>query len=961
MVRLEPKYTLTFAVAFVFTVVTEVAAVPRPVKLLLHGWEFSGVTPAEIFGHADQFDRLPSSGVTVYARRDLPDGTRLNPDQIMGDGNWTRENVSPFIPVLKEFSRHRGLKESMLAIRCTTTNHLDWTDDAAWAIAGDNLAVLAWLAKKGGLKGIVIDCEEYNRKLQFTHRYFRNQDPPYPVVCELARRRAREIFGKVFAVYPDITILFYQFLTQHPRYQDYRDPRWKVRDWSDLFPSFCNGVLDVLPPTAKIVDGCENSGYGCCTIKEDRSRFGDFFKQAAYQMGGALGLVSHENHRRYRSQVGVSFGMWLDGFLNRTNENGMYYHGPLDGSRLKHFAKDFEQACQAADEYVWLWGEQGRWIDWRNVKWEHANLRTPWEVQSPGLCAEIARIVAADLTGTVVQTNGDGVAEISKKVLRRNGSRSGIRSGPVKCLLHGWEFAVTGVTPERILAHADQFDRLPSSGIALYLNRVLADGSKLTDDTVLCSPLWTYENLSPFIPALKEFPKHRGLRESMISFRCTTTNRIDWADDEAWSRAGDNIATIARVAKECGLKGLVVDCEEYNGKRFWQFTHYHIRNGKVWPYDDRKADLPYEEAKALVRRRGREVFQKVFAVYPDITLLFYQFSSYYSPFQRYRDPEVPMREESAMLPAFFDGILDALPSTAKIVDGGENSGYGCCTVKKDVSRFGDFFRQAAFQTGGALGLISPENHKKYREQLSVSFGMWLDGCLNRTNETGMYYHGPLDGSRLKHFAKDFAQACQAADEYVWLWGEQGRWIDWKQDGDLTFASWRAPWETQAPGILRAISHVLRPERALLDARDDLVASKCYANLVEDKSFRRTFKGVAESEFEISVRGVRPGGRYGVLALRRGEGEEPGPRVLWRQHGKTLSGDVAMARSFPDETGACWRMCEARAPDGADEMRIRFNIRQAPYESYELIDLQVFRLDPGASICISVGEKQGTKK
>ena len=259
--------------------------------LLLHGWEFAGVTPNEIVAHADQFDRLPSSGITVYIKRCLPDGSCLNTDEIMGGENWTRENVAPFIPSLRQFVKHRGLCDSMLTFRCTTTNHLDWTDDAVWARAGDNLAVLAWLAKESGLKGLVVDCEEYNRMLQFTHRYFKNQDPPYVVVSEFARRRAREVFGKVFAVYPDITLLFYQFLTQHPRYQDYRDPRWKVRDWSDLFPSFCNGVLDVLPPTAKIVDGCENSGYGCCTVKEDRRRFGDFYKQAAYQMGGALALV----------------------------------------------------------------------------------------------------------------------------------------------------------------------------------------------------------------------------------------------------------------------------------------------------------------------------------------------------------------------------------------------------------------------------------------------------------------------------------------------------------------------------------------------------------------------------------------------------------------------------------------------------------------------------------------------
>ena len=176
---------------------------------------------------------------------------------------------------------------------------------------------------------------------------------------------------------------------------------------------------------------------------------------------------------------------------------------------------------------------------------EHANMRKPWEKQAPGLGGMLARVVSADLTNINLRIEAKRMIRSKPPSPSVESLRSDIRPGPVKCLLHGWEFAVTGVTPERILAHADQFDKLPSSGIAVYLNRELSDGSRLSDDTVMSSPHWTYENLAPFIPALREFPKHRGLRDSMISLRCTSTNRIDWTDDAAWSRVGDNISTIA--------------------------------------------------------------------------------------------------------------------------------------------------------------------------------------------------------------------------------------------------------------------------------------------------------------------------------------------------------------------------------------------------------------------------------
>ena len=135
----------TAALAVLLTVAA--LAAPRPVKCIVSGFEIVQVSAEELLANADALDRLPFDGVTVYVYLDLPDGTRLTRDRIMGDSNWTRENVTSFVPILRQFAGHRSLRESLLTFRGTTTNHLDWTDDAAWARAGERPQV-AW--RRGG-------------------------------------------------------------------------------------------------------------------------------------------------------------------------------------------------------------------------------------------------------------------------------------------------------------------------------------------------------------------------------------------------------------------------------------------------------------------------------------------------------------------------------------------------------------------------------------------------------------------------------------------------------------------------------------------------------------------------------------------------------------------------------------------------------------------------------------------
>jgi hypothetical protein len=78
--------------------------------------------------------------------------------------------VNANLGYLRGIVKYPRLKESFLLAWISPSgkhNRIAWTDDAGWARFGDNLAVLAWAAKEAGLKGLMLDPEEYSGALQY--------------------------------------------------------------------------------------------------------------------------------------------------------------------------------------------------------------------------------------------------------------------------------------------------------------------------------------------------------------------------------------------------------------------------------------------------------------------------------------------------------------------------------------------------------------------------------------------------------------------------------------------------------------------------------------------------------------------------------------------------------------------------------------------------------------------------
>jgi hypothetical protein len=205
------------------------------------------------------------------------------------------------------------------------------------------------------LKGICFDPESYGDK---QYRWKPESGPTFKETQEMARRRGAQMMRAITREYPDITVWgLWLFSLNRASVGDAGETDALQTDNYGLWPAFVNGWLDALPPRARLVDGVEDAYYF-----RDLNDFAAMYNNLRGVNGPLLSaLLAPENRTKYQTQVSVSFGVYLDAYLDP--ESSRFYLGPLTpgGTRLARLRETLLRALSVADDYVWLYNEQVKW------------------------------------------------------------------------------------------------------------------------------------------------------------------------------------------------------------------------------------------------------------------------------------------------------------------------------------------------------------------------------------------------------------------------------------------------------------------------------------------------------------------------------------------------------------------------------------------------------------------------
>jgi len=378
----------------------------------------------------------------------------------------------------------------------------------------------------------------------------------------------------------------------------------------------------------------------------------------------------------------------------------------------------------------------------------------------------------------------------------------------------GWDMPNTAYLKEH---HEEMQRTTPLDGVILSLEGTAPDGKKYSSKRIMDAQSWDPAWFAQAVDDLKAC-RWTTFTDNFLCFNFSP-GTIAWDDDEGWTNLCNKTALCAQIAKETGLKGFSADFEPY-GKRMFQYSTDSGRS--------------FEETLQLARKRGKQWMEAIASQYPDMVLFTLFIADFYCVPAGYDvRPEYTLKPHHyGLLPAFFDGMLDAVPSKMRIVDGCETGYY--------LNGYDEFCRSAlAIRSNGgpAIRLVAPENREKYINQVQVGFGFYLDMYTNP--EGHKYYRGPKDdGTRLDRLEENLSAALKAADQYVWLYGERYCWwkpVTLRRNQEDVF------WDEALPGMDRTIRLVKKPWEAAKAELETLRKENQMVNLLKNADFSESLK------------------------------------------------------------------------------------------------------------------------
>jgi len=382
------KAVLSVAAA-VSAIVAAAGDMPRK-KLIAHGWDLLSASTEDVYRNREKFAQTGYDGIALPLDARDAAGRRHPGRWIVNCASCCDADFAESVRLVRECVRCKGLGWSFGFMNWSPEKRKSWSDDAAWEAMAKVVGAYARAARQAGLKGLIIDHENYSAESQFE---LLPADGDYVATAAKARARGRQMFSEVFREFPDATILSFWLFAWSFDMNRSPDPSGVEESFGDLWGPFLNGMLDVLPPTIRLVDGNESMGYRAVERRDFAAAYWECTRPVLHR-------IAPENREKYLRALSVGFGLFLDG-AKPSAKGSPWDAGELGGSRTAKFFDKIIEAVRVADEFVWIYGERGQLIDWDcTAGWGVKRLKSSplWEDALPGLaCA--CRAAVGDTEG----------------------------------------------------------------------------------------------------------------------------------------------------------------------------------------------------------------------------------------------------------------------------------------------------------------------------------------------------------------------------------------------------------------------------------------------------------------------------------------------------------------------------------------------------------------------------------
>lgn len=277
--------------------------------------------------------------------------------------------------------------------------------------------------------------------------------------------------------------------------------------------------------------------------------------------------------------------------------------------------------------------------------------------------------------------------------------------------------------------------------------------------TMFDKKLWTDEDL--MIDSLKKISFSKYTDNFLKIEGSSIANTPDWFDDELWNNISKNTIKLSKAVKVGHCKGIIFDPEFYYPGVETTYSPW-VFNYKGENYYKGKS---FEEVTKKVYSRGYTFMKALQEENKSITVFFLAGPSIANDYCQGNIEELK-NTPYALLPAFFDGMLEAANSGTKIIDGNEGGSYYIDETRRYALNY-NYIKNA-------IKNIAVKNIK-LEKNVQIGYAIYVDyvsGYLNQdmVNTTNREWEEEYYSMWMKH---NIYQALLNTDKYVWVYSEKG--------------------------------------------------------------------------------------------------------------------------------------------------------------------------------------------